>query len=53
MGKGTKNIVFMGLTLGMIAFAVPSLDLRAWTSPGTIFVGVDRVRAVGRGRASA
>lgn len=37
MGKGTKNIVFMGLALGMIAFAVPNIDLRAWTSPGTIF----------------
>ncbi|SDC08398.1 hypothetical protein SAMN02799630_02626 [Paenibacillus sp. UNCCL117] len=37
MGKGWKNILYMGLSLGMIAFAVPRIDLGDWANPSTIF----------------
>lgn len=31
--KGAKNVVYLGLTLGMLAFAVPRLDIDAgWTA---------------------
>ncbi|WP_159881601.1 hypothetical protein [Paenibacillus puerhi] len=37
MGKGWKNIVYMGLALGMLMFAVPRIDLADWSNLSTIF----------------
>lgn len=35
--KGTKSIVYMGLTLGMLAFAVPKLEIKGEWTLQTVF----------------
>ncbi|MCR8634654.1 hypothetical protein [Paenibacillus radicis (ex Xue et al. 2023)] len=35
--KGTKNIMYMGLALGMLFFAVPRLDIHSGFTLPTIF----------------
>ncbi|WP_281885747.1 hypothetical protein [Paenibacillus sp. YYML68] len=37
MRKGWKNIIYMGLALGMIAYSVPKIDIGHLSAPSTIF----------------